>query len=183
MHVLVCQLSYALQGRSSYGGNAFGPWFMIYPQTRRKLYMKTLLSISLLAIVAMTLAASAIAQPPPHVNPPQSFTWKIALVPPAVDSGSGTAQYTVTQTPLGQTFRKFSVECEYLDTPSPSQTWFDVFVKKGNSVGQYGKLVGSMQLVGGYGELVLLNEKAPIVTKGTMVFILHDGFPVMTGSF
>jgi hypothetical protein len=147
--------------------------------------MKTLLSISLLAIVAMTLAAPAIAQPP-NSGPPQSFTWKISLVPPtANDEGSGTATYTVSrQTPDGKAFTKFAIECEYRDTPSPSQTWMDVFVKKGNSLGQYGKLVGRMQLVGGYGELVLLNEKAPIVTKGTMVFVnIHDGSPILTGSF
>jgi len=152
--------------------------------------MKTMLTVSLLAIVAMLLTVPAVAQiPNPNPGPPPGFYvyWNINLHSPTPDGGVGTAQYYIAKptphpspTPREKVVTKFSVECEYLKLPD--LTPLDVFVGPGRTPNEpFGQLVGKMQVKDG--TAIMLTPRPPVVNKGTTVTVVHDGLAIMTGHF
>jgi hypothetical protein len=151
--------------------------------------MKTLLGISLLAIVSLALLAPAVAQDTPGLT----STWTIALATPTPDSGEGTAQFITfieptptplpAPTPIRHGFTRFIVQCDYVKLPN--LTPLDVYVGPGTTPNEpYGKLVGRMHVVNGSGSLLLSAARAPFVTKGTTVSVMtHEGTMIMSGRF
>ncbi len=124
--------------------------------------IKTLLSTAVLAIVALALTVPAVGQT-------ASITWKIDLHGPSIRN-TGTAEYFTG----ASLFSKFSV-----DTVTPSLvngTKLDVFLGPATSTNEpYGKLVGVIEVDGGFGAMVLSGAKTPSVRKGTTVSIVeHD---------
>jgi len=147
--------------------------------------MKTLLKISLLAIVSLALLAPAIAQDTPGLT----ITWTTALAATNPDGGDGIAQF-ITYTPgikpspsvRAKGYTKFIVQCEYVNLPN--LTPIDVYVGPPTSPKEpYGKLVGRMHIVNGEGSLLLTSTRAPFVTKGTTVWVMAHDTMIMKGQF
>jgi hypothetical protein len=153
--------------------------------------MKTLLTVSLLAIVAMVLAVPTVAQlPGPTPGPPPGFYvyWNINLHSPTPGPAVGSAHYYIAKptlhqppTPKGlEVYSRLSVECEYFTFPD--LTLLDVFVGPGKTPNEpFGKVLGKMQVMGG--SAVMLTARPPAVNKGTTVTIVHNGVAVMQGRF
>jgi len=123
---------------------------------------KTMLGTALLSLVALALTVAAVGQ--------ASTTWKIALRGSS-PRNSGSAEYFTG----GQSFSKFSV-----DTVTPELAngiRLDVFLGPSTSTNEpYGKLVGSIDVDGGFGAMVLTGAKIPVVKKGSTVSVVeHDG--------
>lgn len=147
--------------------------------------MKTLLKISLLAIVSLALLAPAIAQDTPGLT----ITWTTALAATNPNGGDGIAQL-ITYTPglrpspsaRPKGYTKFIVQCEYVSLPS--LTPIDVYVGPPTSPKEpYGKFVGRMQIVNGNGSLLITSPRAPFVTKGTTVWVMAHDTMIMKGQF
>jgi len=151
--------------------------------------MKTLLRASLLAMVALALLAPATAQ-----NSAGIFTtWTINLTAPNGGTEQGTAQYItfigadVPRHLPAMGYIRFIVQCEYVSLPGPAPTQLDVFVGPAGPRTPnhpYGKLVGHMLVENGSASLMLFQNRAPAVTKGTTVTILtREGNVLMSGIF
>jgi hypothetical protein len=153
--------------------------------------MKTLLSIFSIAVVAILLAVPTVAQTDTWIyNPTPGFyvNWVIDLHAATADGGSGAAHYFIAKSELGHSpiakgqkvVTKLLVECEYLRFPD--LTALDVFVGPGqNPTEPFGKLVGQMQVNGGYA--TLLTARPPVINKGNTVIIVRNGVVIMKGKF
>ncbi len=132
--------------------------------------LRTLFSTALLALVALALTIPAVGQ--------SSITWKTTLRGVSTRN-SGTAVYVIEKIPglptgTGQGFAKFTV-----DTITPDLadgTKLDVYLGPSTSSNEpYGKLVGVIDVDGGFGTLVLIAPRIPLVQKGTTVSIVGHG--------
>src|ERR1700722_19992366 len=138
--------------------------------------MKTLLSTAVLAVVALALTAPAVGQS--LRGPGMGVTWTAGLHGITARS-YGTAQYETFRatvappsTAKGKLMSKFTVESV---TPAiVDGTMLDVFVGPGTTAGEpYGKLVGTIDVEGGFGTMVLFAAKTPSVEIGTTVTIIE----------
>lgn len=133
----------------------------------------TLLSTAVIAIVALALTAPLVAQT--ASGPGLGIQWQIALSGDTARN-SGTAQYDsfrATATPpatVGKVFTKFSVETH---TPEVADGGvLDVFLGPGSSPREpYGKLVGTIEVNGGNGAMILIAAKTPTIEKGSTVTV------------
>jgi hypothetical protein len=123
---------------------------------------RTLISATVLSIVALALTVSAVGQS-------ASVTWKIALHGANIRN-TGTAEYFTN----AQLFSKFSVDTTTPDLADGIK--LDVFLGPSTSTNEpYGKLVGVIDVDGGFGAMVLSGARTPVVRKGTTVSIVqHD---------
>jgi hypothetical protein len=121
--------------------------------------IRALLSTTLLAVVALALTVPAVGQ---------SLNWQIPLRGETARN-SGSADYSTLKTS-----HKFTV-----DTLTPDLAdgrMLDVFVGPGtNPKEPYGKLVGTIEVNGGLGAMILIAAKAPVVHDGTTVTIVEHG--------
>ncbi len=152
--------------------------------------VKLLVTTALLAIVALALSAPAVAQS--LKGPGLGITWQVALVG-STPHNSGTAIYetfraTIAPPPaLGKTLSKFIVETT---TPTLSNgTKLDVFLGPGTTANEpYGKLVGTIEVDGGVGAMILIAAKVPTIEKGSTITVVEHGDtaagePILRGSF
>jgi hypothetical protein len=139
---------------------------------------RTLLSAALLAIFALALAAPAVGQS--LHNPGLSIHWQIFLRGDAANTWA-VAEYDVftvsiapSPTPKEKLFTKFTVSAI---TPGvPDGTKLGVYLGPSTTPQEpYGKLVGVIEVSGGAGGMVLINAKAPSISKGTTVTVANIG--------
>jgi hypothetical protein len=125
--------------------------------------IRTLLSTAVLAIVALALTVPAVGQ--------SSMTWKISLHG-ATARSYGTAEYFSAD--AAKASIRFTVE-----TTTPSLvdgTKLNVFIGPATNPREpYGKLVGTIDVDGGVGAMILSAAKAPAVHDGTTVSIIEQG--------
>jgi hypothetical protein len=130
--------------------------------------VRTLFSAAVLSIIALAFTVSAVGQS-------ASITWKIDLHGASIRN-TGTAEYFTN----ASSFSKFSV-----DTVTPSLRdgiKLDVFLGPSTSTNEpYGKLVGVIEVDGGFGAMVLSGAKTPAVRKGTTVSIVEHDESSITG--
>jgi hypothetical protein len=133
---------------------------------------RTLLSTAVLAIVALALTVPAVGQ---------TLNWQIPL---RGDNARnfGSADYSVVKVA-----RKFTV-----DTTTPTLadgTQLDVYIGPSTNPNEpYGKLVGTIDVDGGLGAMILIAARAPKVHDGTTVSIVEHlqtirGDLLMKGTF
>jgi len=145
----------------------------------------------LVVITIIAFAVSMVAQGPGTVDkavPPYHGTlnlnWTIVLHPPlpATASGQfGNATFATHQDlDTGVSHQRFWVECEY--TEFAAGTTMDVFVQEPTAPGRV--FVGNMVVRNGSAAMMLLSNNVPKVIHGSIVTVnLHDGTPVMLGTF
>ena len=155
---------------------------------------RTLLSTAVLAIVALAFTASAVGQSPTPPTPPGlGIHWQIALTG-ATARDSGIAVYETFRASLappatanGPVYKKFTVETV---TPSVRDgEKLDVFLGPSTDPREpYGKLVGTIDVSGGFGAMILSAAKVPVIVKGTTVSIVSHqetaaGELILKGTF
>jgi hypothetical protein len=152
---------------------------------------RTLISTAVLAIVALALTIPAVGQNLRGTG--SGIQWQIGLYGPNVRN-SGAAMYEVDRASLvpptganNKTITTFTVK-----TITPSLidgTVMDVFIGPSTNPNEpYGKLVGTINVEGGLGAMVLIGAKVPAVEKGTTVSIIEHqeslaGQLVLKGTF
>ena len=152
---------------------------------------RTLLSTAVLAIVALAFTVSAVGQ---SQTPPGLGThWQIALTG-ATARDSGIAVYETFRASLappatanGPVYKKFTVETV---TPSVRDgEKLDVFLGPSADPREpWGKLVGTIDVSGGAGAMILTAAKVPVIVKGTTVSIVSHqetaaGELILKGTF
>jgi hypothetical protein len=139
--------------------------------------MKNLLSTAVLAMVALALALPALGQ---SLNGPGlGLHWQIALSSPT-PRNSGTADYdtfratAVPPATAGKFIRKFIVETITPDVADGGR--LDVYVGPGTTANEpYGKLVGTIEVQGGVGAMMLISASVPVIEKGTTITVVGHG--------
>jgi hypothetical protein len=141
--------------------------------------IKMLLSSALLAMVAMVFTLPLQAQ---SLNlPGHQIRWTADLRGPTVGGATGSAEYTSFRaavappsTANGKLFTKFTVVVDSVVAANSSM--LDVFVGPATNPNEpLGKLVGTIEIEGGSGALVLVAAKTPAIAKGSTVSIVHHG--------
>ena len=134
---------------------------------------KTFLTITILMVVAFAFSVPVAAQP---IKGGITIRWQIDLSGPNANTWA-TAVYEVAKpnlapppSPKDKVFTKFTVEAT---TPNlPDGTKLGVFVGPGSSPKDFGKLVGTIDVSGGAGGMLLLSAKAPEIQRGNTVTIV-----------
>jgi hypothetical protein len=140
--------------------------------------MQTLLSSAVLSIVALALTAPAVGQS--VKGPGLTIHWEIGLKGPT-PRNSGSAAYDTFRASLtppatadGKLIRRFTVETITPELADGAR--LDVFLGPPTTANEpYGKLVGTIDVDGGAGAMILISAKAPFVEKGTTVVVVGHG--------
>jgi hypothetical protein len=152
---------------------------------------RTLISTAVLAIVALALTIPAVAQNLGGTG--VGIQWRIGLYGPNVRN-SGAAVYGIDRTSLAPptSVNNKTVSTFTVKTITPSLidgTNMDVFIGPSTNLNEpYGKLAGTINVQGGFGAMVLIGAKVPLVVKGTTVTVIEHqenlaGQVVLQGSF
>jgi len=135
--------------------------------------IKTLLSTAVLAIVALALTVPAVGQ---------SLTWQTPLRGNTASS-FGSADYSTLK--VTRTFTVVTTTPNVADGAK-----LDVFIGPTSNLREpYGKLVGTIEVEGGIGAMILISARAPVVHDGTTVSVVEHqetaaaGELVMKGTF
>jgi hypothetical protein len=153
---------------------------LIQIKSQKELHMKakTLLSTALLAIFALALAAPAVAQS--LHGPGLTIHWQTFLRGDAANTwalaeyDAFTASVAPSPSPKDTLFTKFTVSA--ITPRLLDGTKLGVYLGPStNPQEPYGKLVGVIVVESGVGGMVLIDAKAPVITKGTTVTVTNIG--------
>jgi hypothetical protein len=138
---------------------------------------RTLLGTALLAIFALALAAPAVGQS--LHGPGLTIHWQTFLRGDAANTwalaeyDAFTASIAPSPSPKDTLFTKFTVSA--ITPGMPDGTKLGVYLGPSTNPQEPGKLVGVIEVSGGAGGMVLLNAKAPAISKGTTVTVANIG--------